>query len=113
MNVATEFSNRRFCVEKSLGRERSKCKDYFRPNQLQLPNEVRSARRDLFRCRVSVAGRTVFHNVCDENLVPREVDGGKDLGQELTCGSDERQTLLVLVGTRSFANAHEIRIRIS
>src|SRR5688572_3058234 len=97
MHLSTELSDRRLCVQKSLGRKGAECKDYFRLDELELPNEVRSASQYLIGSRVAVAGGPVFHDVRDEDVVPRQIDGCENLGEELPCLSDERQSLLVFI----------------
>jgi hypothetical protein len=49
-----------------LGSKRPKCNDHFWLDQLELADQVRTARFDFFRSRISVSRRPMFQNVADE-----------------------------------------------
>ena len=108
VDSTTKLSDRSFCVEKSLGSEAAECNDDFRLDQLQLPHEIRAARRDFIGKRIPVARRAVLEDVADEYVLALEIDGGKNLGEKLACRSHERPSRRVLVCARRFANAYQL-----
>ena len=79
VHLSTEFSYRRFCVQKSLRREGSKCNDYFGFYKFQLANKVWTASRDFIGKRISVSGRPMLQNVADEDVLSRQIHGRKNL----------------------------------
>ena len=74
MHQSSQFSDRRFGVEKSLGGEASERNDYFRFDQLELPYEVWTAGSDFVRQRVAVAWRAVLEDVADKNIFPPQLE---------------------------------------
>jgi hypothetical protein len=76
-----KLSDRRFCVEKSLGSEGPERNDYFRLDELELPYQIRTAGGHFIRQRISVARRPVLEHVANENVFALEVDGGENLCQ--------------------------------
>src|SRR6185369_15344910 len=107
VDSTTKLSDRSFCVEKSLGSEASECNDYFRLDQLELPHEVRAAGADFVGKRIAVPRGTVLQDVADEHVLALELDGGKNLGEQLACGAHEWPPGRVLVCARRFTYAYE------
>src|SRR5687768_768498 len=113
MDRSPQFSDRRFGVEKSLGGEAPERNDYFRLDQLELPDEVWSARRDLVRQRVAVAGRPVLEHVADEDVFAPQLHRRENFVEQIPCGPNERPPGFVLGATRGLANADELCFRVT
>lgn len=60
----------------------------------------------------SVHGWTAFNHIGNENLLPGEVDGCKNLCQELTCVADKRLPPKILIPSRAFSNEDEESVRV-
>src|SRR6185437_9108467 len=90
MYLPTKFSDRRFRVEQSLRGERAECKNDFRLDELDLPNEVWAARFDFIRQRIAIAGRSMLEDVADENVFSRKSDRRENFCEQLPRRADER-----------------------
>jgi len=66
-----------------LGSEGPERNDYFRLDDLQLPYQIRTARRHFIRQGISVAGGTVLEHVADENVFALEIDCGENFREQL------------------------------
>src|ERR1035437_624576 len=110
--LTTQFTDRLRRLQESLRRERPEGKDHPGLQQLQLPQQERTACLDLVRDGVPVARRAVLQDVADEHVLASEVYCGEDLRQQLSRGADERPARLVFRGARRFADAHEPGARI-
>lgn len=73
-----KLSDRRLCVEKSLGGEGPERNDYFRLDQLQLPYQIGAAGCHFIGQRISVARRAVLEHVADENVFALEIYSGEN-----------------------------------
>src|ERR1035437_226771 len=111
--LTAQFTDRLRGLQESLRRERAEGKDHSGLEQLQLAQQVRAAGLDLVRRRIPVAGRAVLEDVADEDVFPREIDGGEDLREQLAGRADERPAGFVLRRTRRLADADESRMRVS
>src|SRR5687767_1458200 len=98
-------------AREKLGREIAERRDDHRLDELDLPEEMRLARRDLLGLRVPVAGRPAFEDVRDEDVRAREADSAEQLVEELPRLPDEGDALLILVKTGRLPDEHEVRIR--
>jgi len=108
VNRTTELSYRRFCVQKSLRGEGSKCNNYFWLDQLQLPDEIRAARCNFIRQWISISRRPMLEDIADEHVLSGQIDGGKDLREELSCLTDERSSRRIFIRTRGLPHTHEL-----
>ena len=63
-----ELADSQLRVQQRLGGERAPADDHFGLDQLELPDEVRTARSDLVGSRVAIAGRAVLQDVRDEDI---------------------------------------------
>ena len=66
-----------------LRREVAERRDDLRPDQLDLPEEVRLAGLDLLGLRVAVAGRAALEDVRDVDVLARQPDAGEQLAEQL------------------------------
>src|SRR5689334_5233697 len=55
----------------------------------------------------------MLEHVANEDVLAAQVNGGENLGKQLTRCTDERESLLVFVFPWCFADAHELRGRTS
>src|SRR5207247_399977 len=85
--------------------------NHLRLDQLELAVQERQARPDLVVLRQPVLRWPAFHDVADVHLIPRQLDGFEDLGQQLARPTDERPAGLVFRSSRPFADDHEPRRR--
>jgi hypothetical protein len=98
------------------GTERTDC---FRFDGHQLAEEKLPADLHLIGLRCAVVRWPALHDVADIHV--RAADGNSLLGrgvfdhlrQQLAGTADERKTLLVFIGARSFADKHEWRLLIA
>src|SRR4029077_14778813 len=77
----------------------------------QMPLEPDVARGHLLGERIAVLGRTVAHDVRDEDLAPIEPDAFEELIEQLPGGADERAALDVLVVSRGLAEEQDPGLR--
>ena len=63
MNLASQLADRELRVEQSLRRERPERENHLRLDQLDLANEIRTARLDLVRQRIAVSRRPMLEDV--------------------------------------------------
>jgi len=77
---------------------------------MDLLNEKGITAPDLIRLWIPILRRTTLDDVGDVDLVPLEVDGLKDLGQELSSSSNKWPSLNVLVISRTFPDDHQFRL---
>ena len=69
VNETTELADRSFRVQESLRSEGPKSNNDFGLDQLELPDQIRTARFDFFGTRISVSRRSVFEHVANEDLL--------------------------------------------
>src|SRR5215469_14682771 len=101
-------------LEHRLHREGAEPDDDLRPYDLDLPQHVRLARRNLVWLRVSIFRRAALDNVADVHVGAREAHAAlDDVGEELTRAADERLALRVFIGSRAFADKHQLRIGVA
>src|SRR5262245_28943528 len=113
MNLAAQLADRGLRVKQCLRRDRSECENHFRLKQLDLTNEIWTARRNLLRQRIAVAWRAVFQNVADVDLFARQIDGRKNFCEQLSSRADKWPSCLVFRGARRFTDAHQLRVRVA
>src|SRR5215831_18466906 len=75
---AAQFTDRCLRVQQRLRGECSERENHFWFNQLDLSNQIRTARGNLIRQRIAVAWRPVFQNVADVHLLARQIDRRED-----------------------------------
>ncbi len=71
VNLASQLADRELRLQQRLRRERPEREDHLRADQLDLPNEVRTARLNFFRQRIAVSRRTMLEDVADEDVLAR------------------------------------------
>src|ERR1051325_475252 len=113
VHLVAQLSDRQLRLQKSLSSERSKSKDCFWLNQLKLAQQVRAAGGYFVRHRIAIPWWPMLEHVADEHVFAREIHRREDLRQQLSCGADERQSLLVLRRAWCFADNHQVRVGVS
>src|SRR5947209_7206632 len=69
--LSSQFTDRRLGVQQCLRGKCAQRENHFWFDDLDLPNEVRTARFHLFRLRIAVSGRTMLENIGDEDILAR------------------------------------------
>src|SRR5215207_2171349 len=113
VHLAAQLPDGLLRVQQRLRGEGAPADDDLRLDELELPDEVRAARRDLVGRRVAVAGRAVLEHVGDEHILAPQLDRRKDLRQQLAARADERASRLVLGGPGSLADTDEVGVRVA
>src|SRR6266446_5224293 len=111
VDLIAECAEGLFGVEQTLRGRPAHGQNDFRLDQLDLPVEVRQARRDFVVLREPVLRRPAFHDVADEHLVPRQLDRLEDLREQLARSSHKWTARGVFRLPRPFADHHESRVR--
>ena len=113
VHVPPQLTDRQLGVEECLRGKRAEREDHLRLNELDLSNEVRTARDHLFRPRIPVTRRPVLEDVADEDVLSLQIDRRKNFCEQLAGGADERTARLVFSGAGRFTDTHEICVRIA
>src|SRR4030095_6493302 len=61
---------------------------------------------------IAITRRTALQDVADVYVVPLQVDGFNDLGQQLARSTHERQSLFIFISPRGLAYEHQVGVRI-
>src|SRR4029453_19292254 len=85
--------------------------DESRIEDFQLAPQVRRARGDLVRLGIAVVRRPALHDVRDEDVVARPLDGAEELVQEPAGPADERPALAILVEPGALADEDDLGVR--
>lgn len=93
MDSSAQSRDSLFLLQNCFRGEGSKRAEDARANELDLPREDGTARRDFQRLGISVAGRPALQDVRDVNFLTLEIHSKKDLIQKLSRGADERLSL--------------------
>ena len=96
-----------------LGREVAQCGNERRPDQLDLPEEMRLAGLDLLRLGVTVARRPALEHVRDVDVRARQPDPVQELLEQLARLTDEGNALLILVVAGRLADEHQLGVRVA
>src|SRR6476469_11198966 len=112
MNLSPQLPNGKFCIQQRLRGKGAERHEHLRPNQFDMTYQIRAARGNLFRTRVSVPGRAMLEDVDDEDVLACELDGGQNLFEQLSRLANERPTGFVLRRARRFSHEHKIGLRI-
>src|SRR6266511_1883384 len=107
VHLIPERAYRLFGAEQALRRRPAHRQNDCRLDQLDLAVEVRQARRDFVVLRQAVLGRPAFHDVADEHLLARQLDGLEDLREQLPGPADERAPRLVFGASGTFPDDDE------
>ena len=83
------------------------------PDQLDLPEQVRLAGRDLALERVAVLRRPALEDVREVDLVRVEADAREQPLEQLTRLAREREPALILVVAGRLADEHQLRIGVA
>lgn len=113
MHFSPHGGKRIIRFQKNLSRNTTQAQDQFWADQFQLLPQIRFARGNLFRKRIPVVGGTAFQYVTNKDFFAFKTDRFQDLVQQLTRPADERLPLCIFVRPGSFADEHEISVRVS
>src|SRR4029077_682680 len=80
-------------------------------HQLELAIQKRQTRGDLIVLRQPILWRPAFHDVADEHVIPRELDGFEDLREQFARSADEWTSGLVFRATGPFPDHDQPGIR--
>jgi len=94
-------------LKKGLGGEGAEGADDLGSDGLQLLSEKGEAGSDLIGLRIAVLRGAAFHDVSDVYLLPPEVYGLDDAGEELPCLPDKGPALEVLFSARGLSYKDE------
>ena len=111
LRLSVHTGDSRGAPGEELGREVAERRDEDRVDQLDLPEEVWLAGRDLLGLRVAVARRAALQDVRDEDVGARQPDPAEQLVEQLPRLADERDALLVLVEAGRLADEHQVGVR--
>src|SRR5690606_12459090 len=112
MNLPAEFAEWELRLEQRLCCESAERHDDAGLEKRQLPDEVRTARLDLFRLRITISRRAMLQDIANEYIFPAQVNGREDFGQKLSRLSYERPARGVFVGTGRLADAYQVCVRV-
>ena len=107
------YMDRLVTVFPSMRREGAERENHLWTDDFDLADQIRAARRNLFRPRIPVAGRTMLEDVADEHVFALEIDRRENLGEQLARGADERTAGFVFGGARRLADAHQLCVGIA
>lgn len=68
-------------------------------------------RIDLFGLRITVVGRAVLDDICDEHILTSETGAAQKFGEKLPRGADERPPLAIFIQAWCLTNEHDASIR--
>jgi hypothetical protein len=105
-DLSTKARNLAIRFKKGLGGKGPKGTDDVRPDDMDLLQEKGLTTLNFIGFRVPILRRSTFNNVGDIDLLSLEMDGLNDFGQELSCLSNKKPSLNVLVITRAFSDEH-------
>src|SRR3954454_9220707 len=111
--TTAELGDSLFRVEQQLRGEVPERDHHARLQEAELPLEVRTAGFDLVGLRVAVARRPALDDVGDVHIVARQPNALDEAREELPGPADERDALLVLFGTGTLADEHEVGVGIA
>jgi len=107
-------------AEKRFRRRRPEREDDFRSDDRDLAVEILAAIRELFLHRRAIGDASAFvrrgaalDRVRDEDVFAAKIDRGEHLRQKLSGAPDEGFALTIFVLAGSFADDHQVRIRIA
>src|SRR5262249_27627166 len=108
-----KLGNRRSSLQNRLRRERAEAADDLRLDHGELLFEEGIARHYLVGFGIAIIRRSTFQDIADVNVVALDVDRFDDLRQQLPGPAHKRQTLLIFIEARGFADEHEFRVGIA
>ena len=100
-------------MKQIMRRRSSKHNDDFRFYDGDLPKDEGPALGGLIGLGLAVFRRTATIYVADADLFTVKTHCSDNVGQEFSGTADKRKALFVLVRSRSFANEHKIRLKIT
>ena len=113
MEFPAQPGDRRGAPEKGLSGELSETADDLRANGRDLAFQEGTAGEHLVGLGISVSRGAALQDVADVSILTFDAGGLDDLREELACGADERQALLVFLIAGRFADEHDLRIGIA
>src|SRR5438445_7094647 len=113
VKMATEFADRQFGFEQILGGGRPENDDHFWPDNGDLTFQKRFAGQGFIRLGSPIARRAAAVDIADKNVFASEANALDDLGKQLSGTPDERETLFVLICSRSLTAKHQICVEIA
>src|SRR5215469_5077489 len=87
--------------------------DGLRLDGADLPHEKRDAGVAFVFFRGAILRGPAFHDIRYVHVFAAQAHGCNHIVQQLTGAADERQPLRVFIGTRAFANEHQLGLRIA
>ena len=107
MHAIAQARYRGIDAEQRARRALAERDDQRRCDELDLPVEIRPARRRFVRFGRAVPGRPAFQHVGDEDVVAaRKPECREHVVEQLPGGADERLALRIFVGAGRFADEH-------
>src|SRR6185312_4937750 len=106
---AAQLADRELRLEQGLRGERTECNDDRGSDDLQLTNQIRTARIHFGGERIAIAGWPMFEHVDDEDLVPAQLNRLQNLRKKLAGLSDERASRFVFARAGRLTDAHQSR----
>ncbi len=106
-------SQRQLVTEECLRRNTTERHDHLRSHELDLLFEIGAASGDFLRFRIPVSRWPALHDVRDVDALALELDRLNDPGQQLAGRADERQSLPILLCSRTLADKHQTGVRIA
>src|SRR3982750_100326 len=108
LEFTTQASDADFCIQQILGRGVSHHHDHLWTHDRDLAQQKRFTRFGFRQRWCTIARRTAAVDVSDKHVFAFQPDTLDDLPQQLSGTPDEWSTLLVLIGTRSFSDKHQV-----
>src|SRR5262249_44843940 len=100
-----------FGFQQRLGGRPAERADQLRFDRVDLAPQERLAGIDFVRFRLPVLRRPTLYDVGDVYLLARQMNRLQDLSKELSRPAHERDPLRVFIGSRPFADQHQLGLR--
>jgi hypothetical protein len=95
-----------------LSSGRAQAADQARADRLELAEEERRASFHLVALRRAITRRPALHDVADVNVLALDADKLKHPVEQLSGASHKRESLLIFVSARAFADEHQFGVRV-
>ena len=113
MPAASHAANRFVAAQQVLRRDFAYRQNDLRLNELDLPLEVVTTSRRLFRSGITIIRRPTLENIGNEHTVPTLTDRQQHLIQQLSGATDERLAPTVLLRPRRLADNQPVGISVA
>ncbi len=111
--LPSEFFQRRVLSRYDVSGNAANAKKESRPHNRDLPQQDREVRLDFVGFRIAILRWAALQDIHDEDFIPRKIDCCENLVEQSAGPPHERFPFLVFVGARSFADHHQIGVRIA